>query len=126
MLIEIRLVQFHFLGVLCDLVISHSGRRWRVTRCGGLFIRNPGNKQAGPVFGGLGDLHADARGAVNSWREPYHRGGGFGRGTVGPVSADVQILSNAHFLVEMKQGARRGNIISLSGLTPGRAVFRAS
>src|SRR5436305_7023825 len=89
---------------------------------GCLFISDPGNEQASPVLGGLGDLHADARSSVNGRREAHDGGGGFGGRAVRTMRADVEFFADTNFLIQMKKRAGRGNIISLSRLTPCCAI----
>ena len=96
-------------------------RRWRL-----LFVGDPGDKQARPVFRGLDDLHADARGAVNCGRDAHHGGGRFGGPAVGPVRPNVEFLSDDHFLIEMEQRAGSLDVVSFGWFAPGSAIFRAA
>src|SRR5229473_4576021 len=104
--------------------LRSAGRVFR--RRGGLLIRDPGDKQARPVFHGIGDLHAHARGAIDSRRNPDDGGRRLGRRAVRPVRANVEFLSDADLLIQMEQRARSRDVVSFSGLAPGSAVVRAA
>src|SRR4051794_31761546 len=72
----------------------------------GLFIGNPGNKQADPVLGGLVDGNADARGAVNRGRDPDHGYCSLDGGPVRLVRPEIKAVTTIHLLVQVKQHTR--------------------
>ena len=74
------------------------GRRFRIRRRW-LFVGDPRDKQSEPGFGGLGNLHTDARCAIDGGRYAHNQCGHFDGSTIRTVSAQVEAFAPVDLLI---------------------------
>src|SRR5205085_3280094 len=93
---------------------------WFVSRRGCLFVCDPRDEEAKPVFGRFEDGDADARRAVDGRSDADDARGRFDGCAVGFVRAQVELIAAIDFLIEMKERAVGGDVVGFGRLAPSR------
>src|SRR6185503_13368369 len=91
-----------------------------------LFISNPGNKKAQPVFSRLGDLHADASCSIDGRCDANHNCSYFNWRAIRAMGTQVETLAAINFLIQMKECSGSRDVVSFSWFAPGGSIFSAA